>query len=84
MYSSKKGEVVIPDKEKARRIYEDMAKTNFGISQPQSKLITPAVPVKEQVVRTSPGMYMNDKRRVAPAKTIREALENNYKAGKGK
>ena len=84
MYSSKKGDIVIGDKEKARRIYEDMAKTNFGISQPQSKLITPAVPVKGQVVRTSPGMYMNDKGRVAPAKTIREALENNYKAGKGK
>lgn len=30
MYSSKKGEVVIGDKEKARRIYEEMAKTNFG------------------------------------------------------
>jgi len=30
MYSSKKGEVVIGDKEKARRIYEEMSKTNFG------------------------------------------------------
>ena len=29
MYSSKKGDVVIGDKEKARKIYEDMAKTNF-------------------------------------------------------
>jgi len=34
MYSSKKGEVVIRDKEKARRIYEDMAKTNFGANKP--------------------------------------------------
>lgn len=30
LYASKKGEVVIPDKEKARRIYEEMSKTNFG------------------------------------------------------
>lgn len=29
-YASKKGEVVIPDKEKARRIYEQEAKNNFG------------------------------------------------------
>ena len=78
MYSSKKGEVVIPDKEKARRIYEDMAKTNFGISQPQSKLITSAVPVKGQVVRTSPGMYMNDKGHVGPSKTLGQALKANY------
>ena len=62
MYSSKKGDVVIADKEKARKIYEDMAKTNFGISQQQSKSITPSV----------------------PAKSLRNALENNYKAGKGK
>ena len=32
MYSSKKGDIVIGDKEKARKIYEDMAKTNFASS----------------------------------------------------
>lgn len=41
-------------------------------------------PQKGEVVRVSPGMYMNDKGRVGPAKTVRAALENNYKAGKGK
>jgi hypothetical protein len=33
MYASKKGDVVIPDKEKARRIYEEMAANNFGVSR---------------------------------------------------
>jgi hypothetical protein len=33
MYYSKKGEVLISDKEKARKIYEDMAKTNFEVTQ---------------------------------------------------
>lgn len=41
-------------------------------------------PQKGEVVRVSPGMYMNDKGRVGPAKTVREALNANYKAGKGK
>jgi len=40
MYSSKKGEVVIKDKEKARRIYEDMAKTNFGVNVKQPSNIS--------------------------------------------
>ena len=46
--------------------------------------IKPAVPAKGQVVRTSPGMYMNDKGHVGPAKTVREALNANYNAGKRK
>jgi len=46
--------------------------------------IKPAVPAKGQVVRTSPGMYMNDKGYVGPAKTVREALRANYNAGKRK
>ena len=46
--------------------------------------IKPAVPAKGQVVRTSPGMYMNDKGHVGPAKTVREALSANYNAGKRK
>lgn len=33
MYASKKGDVVIPDKEKARRIYEEMAANNFGVAR---------------------------------------------------
>lgn len=33
MYASKKGDVVIPDKEKARRIYEEMAANNFGVQR---------------------------------------------------
>lgn len=33
MYASKKGDIVIPDKEKARRIYEEMAANNFGVER---------------------------------------------------
>jgi hypothetical protein len=81
MYSSKKGEVVIGDKEKARKIYEEMAKTNFGAPQ-TSQQIPP--PQAGQVARVSPGMYMNDKGKIGPAKTIRQALETNYQKSKGK
>jgi hypothetical protein len=46
----------------------------------------PTMPVKRpprgEVVRVSPGMYMNDKGHVGPAKTVRQALEANYKKGK--
>jgi hypothetical protein len=39
-------------------------------------------PPRGEVVRVSPGMYMNDKGHVGPAKTVRQALEANYKKGK--
>lgn len=49
---------------------------------------TPTAPVqrpsKGQVVRVSPGMYMNDKGHVGPAKTVKESLRANYKTTKGK
>lgn len=38
----------------------------------------PPKPPKGQVVRVSPGMYMNDKGQVKPAKTVGEALKVNY------
>lgn len=38
----------------------------------------PPRPPKGEVVRVSPGMYMNDKGHVGPAKTVRESLEANY------
>lgn len=38
----------------------------------------PPKPPKGEVVRVSPGMYMNDKGQVKPAKTVREALKANY------
>lgn len=44
----------------------------------------PAKAPKGQVVRVSPGMYVNDKGHVGPAKTVREALESNYNKSKGK
>jgi hypothetical protein len=47
-YASKKGEVVIPDKEKARRIYEQEAKTNFGLG------VTPTVPGAPAIPGASP------------------------------
>ena len=37
---------------------------------------------KGEVVRVSPGMYVNDKGQVKPAKTVREALQVNYQKGK--
>lgn len=49
---------------------------------------TPIAPIqrpsKGQIVRVSPGMYMNDKGHVGPAKTVSEALRANYKSSKGK
>jgi hypothetical protein len=46
----------------------------------------PTMPVQRpsqgEVVRVSPGMYMNDKGHVGPAKTVREALQANYNKGK--
>lgn len=85
MYSSKKGEVVIGDKEKARRIYEEMSKTNFGVPQASSPQAIPiARPKAGQVARVSPGMYMNDKGQVKPAASIRQSLEQNYSKTKKK
>lgn len=86
MYSSKKGDVVIADKEKARRIYEEMAATNFGVQPGQSTQppATVARPQAGQVARVSPGMYMNDQGRVAPATNMRQSLQNNYSTNKGK
>jgi len=86
MYSSKKGEVVIKDKEKARRIYEEMSKTNFGAApgQPSQPGVVIPTPGKGQTVRTSPGMYMNDQGIVAPAKDIRSALNKFYTQPKEK
>lgn len=44
----------------------------------------PAKAPKGQVVRVSPGMYVNDKGQVKPAKTVREALKTNYNKTKEK
>jgi hypothetical protein len=44
-----------------------------GITPPK-----PQKPPKGEVVRVSPGMYMNDKGQVGPAKTVKEALRANY------
>jgi hypothetical protein len=82
MYSSKKGEVVIADKEKARRIYEEMAQTQFGVPQSensQSAAIVPR-PGKGQVARQSPGLYRNDRGELVPGKSMKEALQRAYEA----
>lgn len=44
----------------------------------------PAKAPKGQVVRVSPGMYVNDKGQVKPAKTVGEALKTNYNKTKEK
>jgi hypothetical protein len=44
----------------------------------------PAKAPKGQVVRVSPGMYVNDKGQVKPAKTVGQALKTNYNKTKEK
>lgn len=84
MYASKKGEVVIPDKEKARRIYEEMSKTNFGVASGRSPQAAAPVtkPGAGQVARQSPGMYRNDQGNLVKSNSIRGALEKAYNKGK--
>ena len=58
----------------------DFAKqAGVGVTPPP-----PAKAPKGQVVRVSPGMYVNDKGHVGPAKTVREALQSNYNKTKSK
>lgn len=80
MYSSKKGEVVIKDKEKARKIYEEMAKTNFGtgFNQPLQTSMPIVRPAAGKVARQSSGLYRNDKGQLVPATSMRQALERAY------
>lgn len=55
----------------------EMAK-KAGVSVPTpSKPI--ARPPKGETVRVSPGMYMNDKGEVKPARTLRQSLKENYR-----
>lgn len=42
----------------------------------------PPRPPKGEVVRVSPGMYMNDEGHIQPAKTVKQALQMNYKQTK--
>jgi len=44
----------------------------------------PPRPPKGEVVRVSPGMYMNDKGHIQAAKSVRQALNMNYKQSKEK
>jgi hypothetical protein len=53
----------------------------MGIQAPPKPV---ARPPRGEVVRVSPGMYMNDKGIVGPAKTVKEALRKNYEATKSK
>lgn len=68
-----------------RNIQTVLGKSDFakqagvGVTPPP-----PAKAPKGQVVRVSPGMYVNDKGHVGPAKTVRESLQANYNKGKSK
>jgi hypothetical protein len=53
-----------------------------GSLQPTQQRI--ARPGKGQVVRVSPGVYMNDQGRVRRASSMRQSLEQNYGKSKGK
>ena len=44
----------------------------------------PAKAAKGQVMRVSPGMYVNDRGQVKPAQSTRQALESNYNKSKKK
>jgi hypothetical protein len=59
-----------------------IGKSNFakqaGVAVPTSKQPITKAP-KGQVVRVSPGMYVNDQGKVGPAKTMRQALKANLK-----
>lgn len=59
-----------------------IGKSNFA-KQAGVAVPTPSQPVtkapKGQVVRVSPGMYINDQGKVGPAKTMRQALKANLK-----
>jgi len=52
-----------------------------GVEPPKAPVQRPP---KGEVVRVSPGMYMNDKGQVGPVKSIKESLKANYKPTKGK
>jgi hypothetical protein len=59
-----------------------IGKSNFakqaGVAVPTPKQPITKAP-KGQVVRVSPGMYVNDQGKVGPAKTMRQALKANLK-----
>lgn len=57
-----------------------LGKSTFA-QQAGAGVTTPPPPKapKGEVMRVSPGMYVNDKGHVGPAKTVREALQANYK-----
>ena len=86
MYSSKKGDVVIGDKEKARKIYEEMAKTNFGGTGPAASQPSAAIarPKKGEVGRQSAGLYRDDSGKLVRSNTMRGALEKAYSKTKNK
>jgi hypothetical protein len=68
-----------------RNIQTVLGKSDFakqagvGVKPPPPSKAPPG-----QVVRVSPGMYVNDKGHVGPAKTVRESLQANYNKGKSK
>jgi hypothetical protein len=73
------------DKDVLANIQTMLGKSTFA--QQAGVGVTPPPPAKApqgQVVRVSPGMYVNDKGHVGPAKTVRQALETNYQKSKGK
>lgn len=76
MYASKKGDVVIPDKEKARRIYEDMAQNNFGLSSRKSNQTGPQIrPPAPMPSNTSNAPIETPKKK----NSIRDVLQQNMK-----
>ena len=73
MYSSKKGEVVIGDKEKARRIYEEMAQTNFN-GQPSGN--NQSNPQTRPPAPLPPNTSMNPMQTANKPRSMREILQS--------
>jgi hypothetical protein len=68
MYSSKKGDIVIGDKEKARRIYEEMAKTDFKPS-----------PMQGAPMQRAPNVPPASRPGATPPLAVQEALQQTNK-----
>lgn len=81
MYSSKKGDIVIGDKEKARRIYEEMAKTNFKPSPMQGAPMqgAPNVPPASRPGATPPLAVQEAPQQTNKKMSIGDVLRKNMK-----
>jgi hypothetical protein len=70
------------DQTKYNEMLSGAQQLTAGVQPTQQNSMKP--PPKGEVRRVSPGMYMNDQGVVTKAKTVRQALESNYRVSKSK